>query len=179
MDIGNFFEAAPYAEPVEPKPVKFVCVSSENPLPGGHPNPEKRTVKAKCTACFIFIPGEETNDLRAAALRALRKRAIDPKTKQPLSMVDIDPSDYEIEAKYHMLARAIRQYDATRKKAGEPFFEGGPSFMAKVVVHREMERLWMLWQKYIAEHHPEDAPDAATFRGAEGSGEDVAVEPPG
>lgn len=158
MQLGDFFKSAPFARPVNPKPITFTAVASGNILPGGVPNPRPgQPVAAKITAAFIFLSGEDVTAARVAARQALAERFV--KDKFPLPT---DDGDYQIELQYQMLQRALREFDPKTRKIGDALFPE-PQTMRELVVLQECNRLMRAYNAYVADEHPEDVDDA-TFR---------------
>lgn len=172
ITLGDFFAAAPYARPVNPRPVKLTAVCRGTVLPGGKPNPTGRPVAATLTGAFVFLGGQEVQSARVEARKALRSRFVD-ENKIPL---DPDPDVYAIEVVYQEVWRALHEWDADTQTVGGRLFPELDT-LRELVPPTEANRIHSLYFDYLREEHPSTIDDA-TFRGAEGAGAGVAAAAP-
>lgn len=150
---------------VNPKPVTFTAVSKDtDTLPGGVPNHTKKQVAARIEACFVFIGADGFAQARIEARKYVASQNVDAKTKMPLAF---DENEVLAEVQTQVLQRAIREYDAKEMIAGDPLFPALAN-VRELLEQAESNRLWREYHAYVAEEHPEGAPDKATFRDAEG-----------
>lgn len=168
LSLGDFFKSAPHALPVNPKPVEFTCVAKGSTLPGGEPNKTGRPVRARIKGAFIFLDGNETQAARAAARRDARDRAsreaADDEMPEP-----VDAGDVQLDLVYQVIHRALREWDDEAKRAGGPLFPSA-DLARELLVPREANRLFTLYNEYVAAEHPEGPPTEKTFRGTKGRG---------
>lgn len=163
MKLGDFFTTAPHAQPVNPKPVTFTAIARGSILPGGAQNPNpKGQVRARVTAAFVFICGDETIEARSAARKALRERSCDP----------AEADSFSIELTYQLLLRILHEWDPVSGETGARMFPDAAALRELVVVG-EADRVLADYNAYVDEEH--GTPDDATFRDAEGGGPRVAV----
>lgn len=155
MQLGDFFKNAPYARPVNPKPVQFTAIAKGEILPGGTPNTGKRSVAARVKAAFSFLGGDG-----AQAARVETRKVILDKYKG-LATDD----DYYIELTCQILWRVLYEYDEKEMSLGGKLFPDVDS-LREMVETPEASRLLMAYNRYVQEEHPEDAPEAETFRKA-------------
>ena len=168
MKLGDFFQNAPYARPVNPKPVTFTGMVKGTVLPGGAANPHGRPIAATLKAAFVFLSGEDTIAARIAARNALREKT---------EGGPVDERDFELELVYQVLWRAMFEWEDAERTAGGRLFETA-DLLKSIVVPREANRLYGLYGEYVASEHPEGVDDA-TFRGAEGGGKGAPPRAPG
>jgi hypothetical protein len=159
MTLGDFFAAAPYARPVNPRPITFTADAKGKFLPGGAPNQHGRPVSAAVTAAFVWLGGDGAGAARIEARQALRDRH--PKN-------EFDDTDLYYETLYQELWRVLFQWDPDAKRVGTRMFET-PDQVRELVEPAEAIRLRKAYSEYVKEEHPE-AVDQATFRGAQGGG---------
>ncbi len=144
ISLGDFFESAPFANPVNPRPVTFTATCRSLVLPGGKKNPAK-TTSAKVTAAFVFLGGEQSGIARVETRKALRERF-------PNEVTDDD--DFNLELAYQMLFRVLYEWDAEHQKVGSPMFHDVDS-LRELVIAREANRVLHEFNKYVADEHPE------------------------
>jgi hypothetical protein len=173
MTLGDFFRSAPHRRPVNPRPVTFTAGSSDRVLPGGEDNPTLEHVAVKIEAAFIFIDVETTTATRAAAHVECAERFADPHTKMPRPLSE---NEFEFELQVHLLTYAVREYDSKLRKAGGQLFPDAKT-LRRLVVPREINRLWKAYTDYVADEHPEVV-DTKTFRSAQAGGAGVSVSEP-
>lgn len=174
MKLGDFFTTAPHARPVNPRPVTFTAVSRGPVLPGGARNPHPVPVAATITGGLIFIGGDGALQARMAARAHLRRAFIDPETKIPM---EIDHVVLECETRYQEVWRALFEWDADERRIGERLFPSVDN-LREMVEADEVGRIYIAYQKYVNDEHPEGSPDDETFRGTQGRGQGVAGAPP-
>ncbi len=173
ISLGDFFANAPYARPVNARPVTFTAMSRSKILPGGHPNPSGRAVAAKITAAFCFLGGEGAAQARVATRKALRERFVDKETKFPLPT---DDADFDIELTYQILQAVLREYDEASMSVGVPLFPT-VEIARDLLEVQEANRIMRAYNAYVADEHPE-AVDQKSFRGAAKAGEEMAPVTP-
>ena len=155
MQLGDFFATAPYARPVNPKPVKFTAVArGKGHLPGGHPNPHGRPVAATVTGAFVFLGGDGAQECRMASKKSLRERFPD---------LMAEPDDLAVELTYQILQRVLYEWDEENRKIGERLFASVDLLREHVEV-REANRVLTEYNKYVDDEHPEVLEDKP-FRG--------------
>lgn len=162
MKLGDFFENAASCRAVNPKPVQFKATFEGKVFPNGQRNPSKGRVKVDMSGAFALVDGDATAEARVDARRALLKRCLGAAEETP---VQPSQADYDLELMYHVLWRAIREYEP-ETGAGDPLFPT-VDVTRKMLVPREANRLFDAYLAYVAEEHPE-VPDQGTFRKTEG-----------
>lgn len=164
MKLGNFFDSAATCVPVNPKPITFRAIASGKTLPNGKTNPSGTTQAATISALLVFLSGDEIEDARVEARKALRARYAEKgEGDQPLN-----DDDYHLELTYHILWRAIRE-DDDKGGVGPSMFPSVDVFR-RMVVLSEANRLLIAHNEYMKDEHPEVV-DSATFRDAGSGGE--------
>ncbi len=164
MKLGDFFSSGPHNNPVNPKPVKFTCVSKSATLPGGAKNPRKQAVRASVTAAMVFLDGDQTAEARIEARRAVRAR-LSANQSEGAILEQLDPGDVAMELTYQLLYRVLREWDADEKTSGDPLFPNVES-ARELLIFKEADRVMSKYNDYVNEEHPEDAPSDKVFRGA-------------
>jgi hypothetical protein len=162
VQLGDFFKNAATCQPVNPRPVTFAAIARGKILPGGEKNPTGGHHRAHITAAFVFVSGEETATARLDARRALRERCVDEK-KMSLPYTD---DDFNMEYLYHLLWRALCEWEPEEKKVGGRIFPS-VSTLQELVILPEATRIMDLYNAYVRDEHPEVL-DKATFRDAAG-----------
>lgn len=164
MKLGDFFDSAPFARPVNPKEVGFTAVCKGKFLPNGQPNVHGQTA-AKITGCFVFL-GDELSEARVEARKALRERFgdKDPKTGF-VTPAPTSDDDFDIEFGYQLLWRALHEWDSDARKAGLRLFPTVKSLREMVELY-ECNRLRAQYIDYVREEHPEGV-SPETFRGVD------------
>lgn len=153
MQLGNFFKSAPHCRPVNPRPVSIIAASNDVVLPGGHSNPEKRTMIAECKGALVFIGGEGLEDSRVDAKDYLARKYPNKQT---------DGGDFNIELTYQMVWRALHEYDPDKKRTADKLFPTVDD-LRKMVEMKECDRVLAEYNAYVREEHPEGSPDDKTF----------------
>jgi hypothetical protein len=155
MNLGDFFKNAPYARPVNPKPVTFTAIAKGEVLPGGTSNPSRRPVAAKIKAAFSFLGGDGAQAARIDTRKVLANKY------QGLATDD----DYYLELTCQILWRVLHEYDDKEMTLGGKLFPDVDS-LREMIESPEANKLIVAYNKYVQEEHPEDAPEAETFRKA-------------
>jgi hypothetical protein len=155
MKLGDFFAAAPYARPVNPRPITFTGVAKGKILPNGQANPHGRPVAATITAAFMFLGGDGAGAARIEARRALNERFVDATSKIPF---EIDAADLGHETVYQELFRVLHEWDSISQKIGARMFNSVEN-VRELIEPTEARRISEEYTKYVKEE---------TFRTAEG-----------
>ena len=165
ITLGDFFASAPLARPVNPRPVTFTAVAKGDVLPGGTRNPHGVPVASTITAAFVFMGGDGAEAARIDARRSLRARFVDPETKIPLP---IDEIDLGCETLYQEAWRVLYEWDASVRRTGKRLFDS-VDLLRELVEVDEIRRILRKYNEYVAQEHPEVV-DEETFRDAPGGG---------
>lgn len=172
MKLGDFFSTAPYARPVNTKPVLLNAFSKDLILPGGKRNPtEGGVVIATLRGGFVFVGGDTAGEARHAArdyIDSIRKKS----DKDGGGTKNYDGLDVGHEMTYQMLFRVLHEWDDEKKRAGDDPLFPSIDLLRKHVVPKEAIRVLDLYDAYVDQEHPEVIDDA-TFRGAQGGGAGV------
>lgn len=179
MKLGNFFAAAPYAEPVNPEPVTYTCIARGDSgiLPGGARNPTgNKPMKARVTSGFIFIGGKETLQARLDARAHLDSLT----TENGVRVRAYDSDDINHEYAYQILFRVLREWNLEAKdlEPGAPAQFDEIDLLREIIEPEEATRVLRLYNAYKRREHPEVPPEG-DFRGDGDGGSDVAEQPPG
>jgi hypothetical protein len=163
VKLGDFFKSAPYACPVNPKPVSLVAICKDlDVLPSAQPNTSKKQVRAKVDCCLVFIGAKGVAEARAAARKYVAEQTLDSKAKILLPM---DDEAVWRETQKQMLWRALREYDAKEQLSGDEQFPT-VDLLREMVEQSECNRLMDAYDAYVKEEHPE-VPNQGTFRETE------------
>lgn len=165
MKLGDFFAAAPYARPVNPRTVTITAITTGRFLPDGSANNPGRTVAAQVTGALVFLTGEEYLKARQDAHRAIAAMRVAKADAPPSEPTPFDDLAFDLELAYQILWRSFRDWDEATKTTGEPLFPSADA-LRKMVVPSEAGRAITLYNDYVKDEHPE-AVDPKTFRGTE------------
>lgn len=185
MKLGDFFSAAPYARPVNPRPVTFTSVPKSKVMPGeNNINHTGVQVAGRVTAGMVFIGGTASLEARVAAKKALREMFVDTIQGKKVYL-PIDPEEFEIQLVYELLARILHEWNPEEQTVGDRIYPNTAILREHVEV-KEAQRVFDEWAKYMDDEHKieiseeskqgeEAAMEPETFRGAQGPGTRVAA----
>jgi hypothetical protein len=175
MNLEDFFKSAAHRKPVSPRPITFTIGTKDKVLPGGLDNPTGQYVKATVTAAFVFVDVEDTQKARQDAKVSIVD-ALAGKDKNA-APARYDEGEFEYEVQLQLLQRALRVYTEKTKEAGGVFFPAVNN-IRKLMVPREVSRVYAAYTQYVADEHPEVV-DTETFRKPQEAGPRVSVSQSG
>lgn len=175
MRLGDFFANAPFARPVNAKPILFTANTKRPIMPGGQRNPTGHgDVSAVCRAAFIFMNGQDASDARLAARDYMEaRRKGDDGTSKPY-----DGLDMAHETTYQHMWRVLFEWDEKEERVGAARLFETVDLLRECVIPEEANRVMKLYDEYVKSEHPEGL-DPATFLGTGGGGKGAPAPKPG
>lgn len=163
MKLGDFFSTAPYARPVNAKPIFFTATTRRGIMPGGKRNPtDGGTVAATVKGGFVFLGGDVSAEARLAARDHLEKIRKDAKSGEIKSFDGVDIGQ---DLTYQLLWRVLFEWDEEKARAGDDRLFETVQLLREMVEPQEASRILKAYDAYVSAEHPE-AVDPKTFRGA-------------
>lgn len=162
MKLGDFFKSAPFARPVNPRPVTFTATTRNTILPGGTSNPNAQQISAQCTGAYVFLGGEGTEEATVEARKYLAQKFVDEKTKLSLP---VDATVFNTEFVYQMFWRVVYEWDEANQRVMADRLFPSVDNVRELVLPSEADRVVGGYFKYVKEEHPEGV-DQDTFRGS-------------